>query len=80
MAAVVSPEVSNCEPLGDPHLTSKPFATLTLGPGTAAAATHYFESLARLKGHIEGRRIKCQLLRRDLYTRVVALPLLLRRS
>jgi endonuclease YncB( thermonuclease family) len=36
----------------------------------------YTESLAWLKENIEGRRIKCELLRRDQYERVVALPLL----
>jgi len=34
------------------------------------------EALAWLKENIEGRRIKCQLLRSDQYKRVVALPLL----
>jgi endonuclease YncB( thermonuclease family) len=37
---------------------------------------YYNESLAWLKENIEGRRIKCELLRRDQYERVVALPLL----
>ena len=37
---------------------------------------YYTESLAWLKENIEGRRIKCELLRRDQYERVVALPLL----
>ena len=37
---------------------------------------HYTEALAWLKENIEGRRIKCELLRRDQYGRVVALPLL----
>ena len=37
---------------------------------------HYLEALAWLKGNIEGRRIKCELLSRDQYGRVVALPLL----
>ena len=37
---------------------------------------YYAESLAWLKENIEGRRIKCELLRRDQYERVVALPLL----
>jgi len=38
------------------------------------------DALAWLKNTIGGRRIKCQLLRRDQYQRVVALPLLPRRS
>ena len=38
------------------------------------------EALAWLKDNIEGRRVKCQLLRRDQYQRVVALPLLPRRG
>lgn len=37
---------------------------------------YYTESIAWLKENIEGRRIKCELLRRDQYERVVALPLL----
>lgn len=37
---------------------------------------YYTESLAWLKENIEGRRIKCELLQRDQYERVVALPLL----
>jgi hypothetical protein len=40
------------------------------------AQPRYAESLAWLKDNIEGRRIKCELLRRDQYNRVVALPLL----
>jgi endonuclease YncB( thermonuclease family) len=40
------------------------------------AQPYYTESLAWLKENIEGRRIKCELLRRDQYERVVALPLL----
>ncbi len=40
------------------------------------AQPHYTESLAWLKDNILGRRIKCELLRRDQYNRVVALPLL----
>ncbi|KAI0283522.1 hypothetical protein BC826DRAFT_1059767 [Russula brevipes] len=40
------------------------------------AQPHAPEALAWLKEHVEGRRIKCQLLRRDQYVRVVALPLL----
>ena len=38
------------------------------------------EALAWLKDNVEGRRIKCQLLRRDQYQRVVALPLVPRRG
>jgi hypothetical protein len=38
------------------------------------------EARAWLKDNIEGRRIKCQLLRRDQYQRIVALPLLPRRG
>lgn len=34
------------------------------------------EALAWLKENVEGRRVKCQLLRCDQYKRVVALPLL----
>ena len=37
---------------------------------------YYTESIAWLKENIEGRRIKCELLSRDQYGRVVALPLL----
>jgi endonuclease YncB( thermonuclease family) len=44
------------------------------------AQPYYAESLAWLKENIEGRRIKCELLRRDQYERVVALPLLPRTS
>jgi endonuclease YncB( thermonuclease family) len=40
------------------------------------AQPHYPEALAWLKENIEGRRIKCELLKRDQYGRVVALPLL----
>jgi len=37
---------------------------------------HYTEAIAWLKENIQGRRIKCELLKRDQYERVVALPLL----
>ena len=40
------------------------------------AQPYFTESIAWLKENIEGRRIKCELLRRDHYERVVALPLL----
>ncbi|KAF8496188.1 nuclease [Russula emetica] len=40
------------------------------------AQPHYNEAITWLKENIEGRRIKCELLRRDQYERVVALPLL----
>ena len=40
------------------------------------AQPYYLDSLAWLKENILGRRIKCELLRRDQYNRVVALPLL----
>jgi endonuclease YncB( thermonuclease family) len=40
------------------------------------AQPHYTEAIAWLKENIEGRRIKCELLKRDQYERVVALPLL----
>jgi endonuclease YncB( thermonuclease family) len=41
-----------------------------------SAQPYAAEALAWLKENVEGRRIKCQLLRRDQYNRVVALPLL----
>ena len=41
---------------------------------------YYPEALAWLKDNIQGRRVKCQLIRRDQYQRVVALPLLPRRG
>jgi hypothetical protein len=53
--------------------------TITLNKGRhfgRPAQPFYTESLAWLKENIEGRRIKCELLRRDQYERVVALPLL----
>lgn len=37
---------------------------------------HFADSIAWLKENIEGRRIKCELLKLDQYARVVALPLL----
>jgi len=40
------------------------------------AQPYYIESLAWLKDSPEGRRVKYELLRRDQYERIVALPLL----
>ena len=40
------------------------------------AQAHSDEALAWLKEHILGRRLKCQLIQRDQYGRIVALPLL----
>ena len=43
------------------------------------AQAHSDEALAWLKEHVHGQRIKCQLIKRDQYGRIVALPLLSQR-
>ena len=47
-----------------------------MADGLPIATLGFAEARAWLKGNIEGRRIMCELLRRDQYGRVVALPLL----
>lgn len=83
MAGVDAPEVSPLiiplRPLLSPR---PPFLIPYLSPPSQRshfgkpAQAHSDEALAWLKEQIHGRRLKCQLIQRDQYGRIVALPLL----
>ena len=59
-----------------PALNTLPLAASQRSHFGKPAQAHSDEALAWLKEQIDGRRLKCQLIQRDQYGRIVALPLL----